>query len=90
MNGGTKSGVSTISFGRLQCARGDSAAPQKEEEEEPQNCFQFLLHFTHHLKFLTCIQITNLGVGGARTHSVFLQTCSVCNLVRTETNVKCD
>jgi hypothetical protein len=34
MNGGTKTGFSTISLERLQCARRDSASPQKEEEEE--------------------------------------------------------
>jgi hypothetical protein len=39
MNGGTKSGVSTISLGRLQCVRWDFAGPidsriRKEEEEE--------------------------------------------------------
>jgi hypothetical protein len=38
---GTKSGVSTISLGRLQCVRRDSAGPTEEEEaeEEKKNCF---------------------------------------------------
>jgi hypothetical protein len=33
MTGGTKVGFSTISLERLQCARQDSAGPQKEDEE---------------------------------------------------------
>jgi hypothetical protein len=32
---GTKTGFSTISLERLQCAMRDFTAPQKEEEEEP-------------------------------------------------------
>jgi hypothetical protein len=41
MNGGTKAGFSSIYLERLQCARRDSASPQKEEEEGGEH--QYLL-----------------------------------------------
>jgi hypothetical protein len=34
MNGGTKSGVSTISLGRLQCIRRDSAGPTDRQKKK--------------------------------------------------------
>jgi hypothetical protein len=49
MNGGTKRGVSTISLGRLQCIRRDSAGPtdrrrhkKKKKKKDKKDCSWYL------------------------------------------------